>query len=349
MKKDKKKAITQQNLEESRDEILSKGKKFRYPFQYSKHRLVNIAILIAIVAVAAFGFLCWFRLYKVQDTGDVMYRFARAFRLPVAKIDGVNVRYSDYLMLYRSSIKSIEHQQGTLDNSTDSERLRAYYKRQALSDAEDYAYAAAKLAEANNKVTDEEVDEVIRDHKMIDGEERSDSAFSGIIRENFGLSMDEYRDMIRMTLAKKKYAESIDKEAKKIAKAIQATIDGGEMDFAKIEETYQENDKVSFESLGEMVDASNLDSGRAAMAMTLKEVGDVSRRFVSKNGNGYYFVKLTAREGSKVKYDSIWIRFTELDKILEGLRSENKVEEYIEIKEVAENNDSNTAEQNKDN
>ncbi len=346
MKKDKKKAITQQNLEESRDEILSKGKKFRYPFQYSKHRLVNTAILIAIIAVAAFGFMCWFRLYKAQDTGDVMYRFARTFRMPVAKIDGIKVKYSDYLMLYRSSIKSIEHQQGALDDSEDSERLRAYYKRQALSDAEDYAYAAAKLEEAGNKVTDEEIDEVIHDHKMIDGEERSDSAFQGIIRENFGLSMDEYRDMIRMTLSKKKYAESIDKNAKKIAKAVQEAINGGEKDFAKIEEAYKENDIFSFESLSEMVDVTNLDFGRATMAMSLKEVGDVSERFVSKNGNGYYFVKLTAREGSKVKYDSIWIRFTELDKVLEGLRADNKVEEMIEIKEVAESNDSDSSKEN---
>jgi len=349
MKKDKKKVVTQQNLEESRDEILSKGKRFRYPFQYSKHRLVNNAILISIIAVVAFGFMCWFRLYKAQDTGDVMYRFARAFRMSVARIDGVKVRYGDYLMLYRSSIKSIEHQQGALDDSTDSERLKAYYKRQALSDAEDYAYAAAKLAETNNNVTDDEINEVIRDHKMIDGEERSDSAFQGIIRENFGLSMDEYRDMIRMTLAKKKYAESIDKKAQDLAKLVQKAIDDGETDFGKIEEVYKENDIFSFESLGEMVDASNLDSGRAAMAMSLKEVGDISERFVSKSGNGYYFVKLTAREGTKVKYDSIWIRFTELDKILDSLRSDNKVEEYIEIKEVAENNDSNTAEQNKEN
>jgi len=334
MKKDKKKVITQQNLEESRDEILSKGKKFRYPFQYSKHRLVNTAILIAVLAVIAFGFMCWFRLYKAQDTGDVMYRFARTFRMPVAKIDGIKVSYGDYLMLYRSSIKSIEHQQGALDDSKDSERLRAYYKRQALTDAEDYAYATAKLAEANNKVTDEEVDEVIRDHKMIDGEERSDSAFSGIIRENFGLSMNEYRDMIRMTLSKKKYAEMIDEKAKKIAKAVQEAIDGGEKDFAKIEEAYKENDVFSLESLGEMVDASNLDSGRAAMAMSLKEVGDVSKRFVSKSGNGYYFVKLTEREDSKVKYDSIWIRFTELDKTLDSLRADNKVEEMIELKDV---------------
>ena len=146
MKKDKKKkAITQQNLEESRDEILSKGKKFRYPFQYSKHRLVIITILISIVAVVAFGFLCWFQLYRVQNTSDVMYRFAKAFNLPVAKVDGVSVRYSDYLMLYRSSIKSIERQQGALDDSEDSKLLDSYYRRQALNSAEEENYALAKL------------------------------------------------------------------------------------------------------------------------------------------------------------------------------------------------------------
>ena len=116
--------------------------------------------------------------------------------------------------------------------------------------------------------------------------------------------------------------------------------------YERGEEAYKENDIFSFESLSEMVDVTNLDFGRATMAMSLKEVGDVSKRFVSKNGNGYYFVKLTAREGSKVKYDSIWIRFTELDKVLEGLRADNKVEEMIEIKEVAESNDSDSSKEN---
>ena len=42
--KAKKQNITQQNIEESREEILAKGKKFKYPFQYAKHRLIINAI-----------------------------------------------------------------------------------------------------------------------------------------------------------------------------------------------------------------------------------------------------------------------------------------------------------------
>lgn len=329
-KKKKTKAITQQNLEESREEILAKGKKFRYPFQYTKHRLVIITILISIVALSSFSVIGWIQLYKVQNTSEVTYRFTKVLGLPVAKIDGISVRYSDYLMLYRSSIKSIERQQGTLDNSEDSNRLRDYYKRQALSSAEEYSYAMAKLDEMGKSVSDEEIDEVINEHKTIDGEVRSDSAFSGIVRDNFGLSIGDYRHMIKLSLAKRDYSMEIDSRAKGLIDEISKAI-ASEKDLAKIAEQFKNNDIFDFESLSETVEATNLDSGRAAKAMSLKEAGDVSEAFLSKNGDGYYFVKLTAREGTKVKYDSIWVRFTEFDKKISEIRNDNKIEEYIEV------------------
>ena len=337
MKKDKKKkssAITQQNLEESREEILAKGKKFRYPFQYSKHRLVIITIIISIIALAAFGFLGWFQLYKVQNTSDVMYRFAKAFGLPVANVDGVSVRYSDYLMLYRSSIKSIERQQGALDDSDDSKLLSAYYKRQALNSAEEENYALAKLEAMDKKISEKEIDEVIDEHKMIDGQTRSEEAFQGIIRDNFGLNMSEYRRMIKLSLARRNYAAEIDEQASKIAGEIEKALEDSK-DLGKIADNYKGNDAVSFESLDEFVGVSNLDSGRAAKAMGLKNVGDVSKRFLSKNGDGYYFVKLTERDGNQVRYDSIWVGFTEFDILMKKLKDENKITEYIELDDSA--------------
>lgn len=334
-RKKKDTAITQQNLEESREEILAKGKKFRYPFQYAKHRLVIITILISVVAVTTFCIVGWFQLYRLQNTSDVAYRFTRAFGMPVANIDGISVRYSDYLMLYRSSIKSIEHQQGALDDSEDSQRLRDYYKRQALTSAEEYAYAMAKLEELGKPVTEAEIDTVINEHKTIDGETRSDEAFSGIIRSNFGLDMNEYRRMIKLSLAKKNYSAEIDNRANQLSEAIAKELESSN-DLKAIAEKYQNNDIMELESLTEPVDADNLDSGRAATAASLKEIGDVSARFVSKNGDGYYFVKLTAREGNRVQYDSVWIRFTEFGKKMNQLRADNKVEELITVESGAE-------------
>ena len=329
-KKKKSTTITQQNLEESREEVLSKGKKFRYPFQYAKHRLVIITILISLVAVVTFCIVGWVQLYRVQNTGDVMYRFTKAFAVPVAKVDGISVRYSDYLMLYRSSIKSIEHQQGALDDSDDSNRLRDYYKRRALDGAEEYNYAIAKLNDLGKPVTEAEIDTVIKEHKTIDGEVRSDEAFSGIIRSNFGLDMNEYRHMIKLSLAKRNYSAEIDNRANQLAEAITDDLKTSK-DLKEIAKKYENNDIIQFETLSELVDSSNLDSGRAAAAFALKEVGDVSDKFLSKNGDGYYFVKLTAREGDRVQYDSVWIRFTEFGKIMNQIRADNKVEELITV------------------
>jgi len=322
--------ITQKNIEESRDEILAKGKKFKYPFQYAKHRLIFYTILIGVVAIGTFALVGWHQLYRAQSTSEVIYRFTRALNLSVAEVDGVKVRFSDYLMLYRSSITSMERQQGAFDNSEESKLQKEYYKRQALNSAEDYSYAMARLAETGKDVTDAEIDEIIDGHKTIDGEKRSSEAFEGIVRENFGLSMKEYRRLIMLSLAEKKASVEFDADARALADEIQTKLTA-DKDFGKIMQDYAENDAVSYE-LVEGVETSNLDNGRAEMAASLANVGDVSGYFVSRSGDGYYFVKLTARDEKYLSYESIWVRFKWLDDQMATLRAEGKVSEKIDLK-----------------
>lgn len=324
--------ITQQNLEESREEILAKGKKFKYPFQYAKHKIVLSAILIAIVAVASFIGVGWFQLYRAQNTGEIMYRFTKVLSLPVAEIDGHKVLYSDYLMLYRSSIASVERQQGTLDDSKDDvQALKTFYKRQALNDAETYSYVLAELEARDLTVSPSEIDEVIDQHKSIDGEKRSDEAFEGIVRDNFGLGMTEYRRLVMLSLAKRKLSIEIDEDAKKAAEAVEEALSANKNDFAKVAEALKDNDLVSYESAGGAVEVSNLDSGRAEVAMGLEKNGDVSERFVSKNGDGYYYVRLVAKDGKKVSYETISVRFSKIDNNVQKLRDDGKISEKIEV------------------
>ena len=329
-KKEKKsETITQQNIEESREKIISKGKKFKYPFQYAKHRLMINAVLIGVVAVGTFALVGWYQLYKAQNTGEVMYRFTRSMGLSMASVDGVKVRFSDYLMLYRSSIASVERQQGAFDDSDASKQQKEYYKRQALNAAEDYSFAMAKLDEAGKSVTEEEIDEIIEEHKTIDGEKRSDEAFEGIIRDNFGLSIKEYRRWIKLSLAKKKASIEFDSEAKKVRDEI-ATSVKVVSDFAEIMKSYEGNDRVSYEKI-EDVDFTNLDSGRATAAAKLQNVGEMTEFFVSKNGDGYYIVKLIGKSDTKVSYESIWVRFKWLDDEMEKMRKDGKVVEKIDL------------------
>lgn len=329
-KKINSRVVTQANLEESREEVLAKGKKFRYPFQYAKHRLMINAIIIGLVAVLAFAFVGWIQLYKMNSTGDVAYRFTLAIPLSVAEVDGKKVRFSDYLMLYRSSVASIERQQGKFDDSDDSKNQLEYYRRQALNLAEDYSYAMALLAERGISVTNEEIDEVVNSHRMIDGELRSEESFAAIVNENFGLSMTEYRRLLELSLAKKKISVEIDTETKELADEIYEVAQNNEK-MSAVMELYASSSKVSYETTNSAVRRDNLDGGRAEKAFELEKVGDVSEPFVSINGDGYYIVKLTAKADDTVSYESIFVRFTMFDEMMQQLRDDGKVSEKINV------------------
>ncbi len=335
--KAKKQNITQQNIEESRDEILAKGKKFKYPFQYAKHRLIINAIAIGLVAIIMFVLVGWVQLYKSLNTSEVMYRFTRTIPLSVADVDDVKVRFSDYLMLYRSSIRSVERQQGELGDTDEAEKERRQFMRQALTDAEDYSYAMAKLKEIGKEVSEEEIDEVITEHKTIDGELRSDEAFEGIVKDNFGLSIKEYRRLIMLSLARKKVSAELDKDAKELADQIEEMLAENNNDMKKVANEFANNKTIALEEV-DSVEYANLDGGRAMVASQLGDVGDVSQRFVSKSGDGYYFVKLVDRTDTTVSYQSIWIRFDWFNNMMQKLRDDGKVHEKITI-ELLEGDD----------
>lgn len=329
-KKISSRVVTQANLEESREEVLAKGKKFRYPFQYAKHRLMINAIIIGLVAVLAFTFVGWMQLYKMNSTGDVAYRFTLVIPLSVAEVDGKKVRFSDYLMLYRSSVASIERQQGKFDDSDDSKSQLEYYRRQALNLAEDYSYAMALLAERGISVTNEEIDEVVNSHRMIEGELRSEESFAAVVNENFGLSMAEYRRLLELSLAKKKISVEIDTEAKELADEVYEVAQNNEK-MSAVMELYASSNKVSYETTNSAVGRDNLDGGRAEKAFELEKVGDISEPFVSVNGDGYYIVKLTAKADDTVSYESIFVRFTMFDEMMQQLRDDGKVSEKINV------------------
>ena len=327
------KKTDKEKLEERREEVLSRGKKFKYPVQYAKHRLVLVTVIVALLAVIGLSVAGWAMLYKVQNTGDVIYRLTKVIPVSVAKIDGEKVRYSDYLMIYRSSITPVERQgaAGTLD---DLDGMKDYYKRAALDAAEDFAMVEKYAREMGITVSEEEITEAFDAHRTAGGTDRSRESFLRVLMDNFGMSEREYRDMLRMNLLKMKVAKEMDAAAAKTAAEVAKILKENGNSFDKVQEIL--GDKVLLEETSGMVSNLNVDGGRAEAAAGLKP-GEVSEMFVSNNGDGYYFVKLVEKNDSQVNYKSVKVPFTVLDEKLKAIRdSEGKIEEYIVIPEVSE-------------
>lgn len=316
-----------EKVEERREEVLSKGRKFKYPMQYAKYRVVTVTIILSVMAVVLASGAGYFMLYKWQSTNPILYRLTQLLPVSVANVNGADVRYSDYLLIYHSTITPIEKQQGKLDNAKDNDFMEQHYKRLALDEAENYAWALKLAKEKDLTVTDKEVDETILEHRKIGGVERSEEGFKKILEDNFGLTMKEYRRMIYLSLVKEKVSQAIDTNAVQLAAQVESLIKSGK-DLKAISEEL--GDKVLYEETGGLVDKMNVDGGRSLKAMSLN-AGEISDKFVSSSGDGYYFVKLVAKTDSTVNYTSIKISFTEFDKQMKEIRDSGKVKELIKI------------------
>ena len=328
LKKDNSKKTEEEKVEERREEVLSKGRKFKYPLQWTKHRVVINTILIAFAILALIITAGWLALYQFGMTDDLLYRVTRIIPVSVASVDSEDVRFSDYLMLYRSSISSLERQSNNQFDNESIDDLHAEYKRSALTEAEEYALAAKLAPELDVTVTPEEVDAEFDRHLKIGGLDRSEESFMKIVEDNFGLSKDEYKRMLYLTLLKAKVETKIDDQANKIAKQVEDILASSDNDYEKV--ATELGDQIIYEETGGLVDSKNIDGGRATEAMKL-EPGKSSGKFISMNGDSYYFIKLIKKTNAEVNFVSIKVPFTEFDQRFESLKNEGKIVEYITI------------------
>ncbi len=316
-----------EKVEERREEVLAHGRKFKYPLQYAKHRLIINTIIVGIVAIVLMVVAGWAMLYKFQDTGDMIYRVTQVIPVPVAEVDGAKVRYSDYLMIYRSNLLTAEQQSGQLGTGKDADAVRLMYKQAALNSAVEYTYALKLGKEMGVNVSDAEVTEAFDDHRKVGGVERSEEGFLKILRDNFGMNKSEYRRMLYLSLMKAKVTQEVDTTAREQAEEVERILQETEGDLQKANEELGLN---GYEETGRLVDSMNVDGGRSTMAMTL-EAGQISKRFLSSNGDGYYFVKLIDKTNLEVNYASLKINFTTFAQMMTELYANDEVVAYIDL------------------
>ena len=308
--------------------MLAQGRKFKYPMQYAKHKLIINTVAVAVVALVLMVVAGWAMLYKFQDAGDMIYRVTQVLPVPVAEVAGERVRYSDYLMLYRSNLVTSEQQGGQLGTSADADMVREGYKEAAMRSAVAYTYAVKLAKEKGITVTEAEIDQAFDDHRKVGGVERSEESFLKIVNDNFGMNRMEYRRMLYLSLTKAKVSQAIDERAQELARRVEQLLQGNGGDLLAVANELGED--VQYEETGSLVDNMNVDGGRSNKAMTM-EVGQVSEKFLSNNGDGYYFVKLIEKTDTQVNYASLKVSFLTFDEQVLALYEEDKVKEYITL------------------
>lgn len=322
--------ITNETVAQHREQILAGGRKFKYPIQYEKHRLLINSIIVFLIALVVAVVFLWWQLYIMQNTSNFYYRVTQLIPLTVGTVDGQPVAYNDYLLEYRSSTHWLqEKSRGFSTNAEDSKRQLNHIKRQSLNKAIENAYADKLARQYGVQVSDTEVDEFIEQTiKNSSTRNVSRQSYEAVLSDSYGVSPEEYRSIVRYALLKQKVSFAIDEKAKYRAQQAKSELVAGKP-FEEVVVTYS-NDSLAKVTKGDVgfVSRNNQDQGLAQAAAKL-QIGQVSD--VIKGNGAYYIVKLLDANQDQVRYAFIKISLTQFDTNLSSLKKEGKVQEYIKV------------------
>jgi hypothetical protein len=336
--------ITNETVAEHRERILAGGRRFKYPIQYARHKLVINAILISIAAIIVLGVLGWWQLYIVQNTSTFVYNVTRVLPLPVANVDGQPVLYGDYLMRYRSAIHNLQ-QQGQINlNNADGQRQADYHKGKAMDAAIADAYSAKLAGTLNLTVSDSEVDAYLTSQRQSSDGQISQRTYDASILDILGWSPEEYRHVLAAELLRQKVAFSIDMTASKVSTSAGKQAKTVGSDFSAIVKATNAlgGEQIAYGAPG-FVPTNNQDGGLALAAGKLKkgEVSDAIKVSTTAGGDAYYFIRLIDTNATQVSYEYIEVPLTEFSHEMSDLKKNKKINEYISIPETASGTTSN--------
>lgn len=326
--------ITTDTLAEHREKVLAGGRRFKYPVQYARHKLVINAVIIGVVAILILIGAGWWFLYQGQNTSDFMYRVTRVAPVSVATIDGQAVRYSDYLMKYRGQLHYKTAIEQVDVSSEDGQRELDYIKNRAMADAVADAYAQKLAKGLDIVVTEAELEAFLLQQRQAGESEITEAKQAMVISDYYGWSIDEYRQVIKQKLLRQKVALAIDDTAKKLSEDLEKQVAGGVTDLVAIAtgvNATAPNTVMYWPPT--WVSKSNQDGGLAKAAAKLTN-GQVSKPIKTSAGDGYYIVKLIESTDDQVNYEYIHVPLNEFKKQLAAIEKDGKLKEFISIPEL---------------
>lgn len=235
--------ITNETITEHREEVLKGARKYIYPLQHSKHRIVMVTLSLTAAAIAAFLIYCTLALYKFYQYNTFLYRVTQVVPFPIARVDGDFVSYENYLFELRHFVHYYQTQQQLNFDGPDREQL-IRFRKQALDLVVNDA-VVKKLAHQNGvSVSNREVDDRINEVRNQNRLGNNNKVFADVLRDYWGWSVTDFKRSLKQEILAEKVAAKLDKEANNKANAALAQIRNG-ADFGELAKNVSEDPSKS--------------------------------------------------------------------------------------------------------
>lgn len=321
--------ITNETVAEHREEVLSSARKYIYPLQHSRHRIIIITVSIFIAFVLAFMTYTLLALYRFHTTSTFMYRVTQVIPFPVARAGSSVVAYENYLFDLRRYMHYYETQQEVDFTSQAGQEQLAEFRKRALEGSINTAFVKQLASQNDVRVTRAEVDgqiELLRSQNRLGG---SDQVFEDVLREFWDWSVDDFRRELSRQLLAQKVASSLDTETHEQANQVLAEIKAGK-DFKELAKQYSDDvsTKDNGGEYGISIERSNRDiQPQVIKALFTLEEGETSN--VIETATGLEIVKVLEKKPTSVRAAHILFVFEDINTYTDELRQEKTVWRFV--------------------
>lgn len=323
--------ITNETVAAHREEVLSTARKYIYPLQHSKHKIVLISTALFIIALIVFITSTVLALYRFQSTSTFVYRVTQVVPFPVAKVGNKFVAYEDYLFELRRYMHYYETQQQLDFNTESGQQQLAETKKRMLDKVVNNVYTKELAKKHKISVSNREVDDqinILRTQNRLGG---SDKVFEDVLKDFWGWSVDDFKRSLKQELLEQKVLSALDTETHARAQAALNELKAG-ADFAAVAKKYSEDTatKDNGGEFGFVVDRTNRDlSAQTTTALFQLQPSQYSE--IINTGYSLEIVKNIEVTGDKIRGAHIIFNFKDINFYLNELKEQQKTRAYIRL------------------
>lgn len=201
--------ITNENITEHREEVLKGARKYIYPLQHSKRRIVTITLSLVAAAIVAFVIYCVLALYHFYQYNTFLYRATQVVPFPIAKTGSNFVDYENYLFELRHYIHYYETQQ-QLDFSGSASQQLIQFRKQALNDVINNSYIKMLARQNGVSVSGREVNSRIAEVRNQNRLGSDEKVFNEVLRDYWGWSESDFKRSLKDQILAEKVDAKLD-------------------------------------------------------------------------------------------------------------------------------------------
>ncbi len=323
--------ITNETVAEHREEVLSGARKYIYPLQHSKHRIVRISLMLLGTVVVAFFVYCGLALYKFQDSSSFIYGVTQVVPFPVAKAGSSWVSYESYLFELRRNIHYYQAQQQSNFATRDGKQQLKRLKQQAMGAIIQAAYVKQLASQNNVSVSDQAVDTEV---SLVRTENRlgsSDRVVKDVLKQYWGWNEADFKRELHQQLLQQAVVAKLDTATNDRAQAALRQLLAG-ADFTTV--AAASSDDAATKGNGgqyqQAITQTDRDvSPQITAALFQLKAGQIST--IINTGYTLEILKVIDSAGSSVHAAHIQFTFKDISTYTNPIEAKNKPHQFIKF------------------